>query len=565
MLYFQTAYQGFDVTKKENFRRTLQCLFFCSFISLPVAALSAEPAKLIASTPIQYPEEARRLGEQGQVVVRASLDAAGAVTTVDIFRSSGSRILNNAALLTVRNWQFSPALNNGIPTPSSLLVPITFQFDDHDKKTTPADGIARATEAIQIIQKNHLKTVSTDQLIDGCEKRLVRTNPASNATAFVTASAPIEKEIFAKIQRIFEQNQHSASEGIPQSNLFDECIRGALEAIDPNSTFENKDEVVRLGRPRSDTASIGIGFSIEPGTGLKIDEVIPGGPAERSGLQANDLIKTINGVPTTIAPMTTLLQRLIGAEGSSIDLTVQSGLDQRTTNITRENIPPIKRQAAARVYQKRIGDVIYVRVPNMQLPTPPDVAKAMKTALASNQKAATGIIIDLRGNRGGELHNTAALSAIFMNDQALVASVKSRVQDNNFPIYASKAYAISSTAADFLNEIPKEAKNIPLVVLTNRRTSSGAEIVAASIQTNGRGKIIGETTAGLGLTQTAFRLKDGSRLMFTTASLIKANGEALEGNGVKPDYPLVDDGSANSEVDFIAKAIITLKNTAVAP
>lgn len=76
-----------------------------------------------------YPAPARRLGEEGKVVLRVLVSPQGAAETVELKSTSGSQRLDDAALNTVRNWRFSPARRGETPVQSWVLVPITFRLE----------------------------------------------------------------------------------------------------------------------------------------------------------------------------------------------------------------------------------------------------------------------------------------------------------------------------------------------------------------------------------------------------------------------------------------------------
>jgi len=78
--------------------------------------------------PPAYPEHARRQGWEGQVLVRASVDANGRVSSVTVVRSSGYGILDQAALRAVRGWTFHPQTVGGEPRASAVEVPVNFSL-----------------------------------------------------------------------------------------------------------------------------------------------------------------------------------------------------------------------------------------------------------------------------------------------------------------------------------------------------------------------------------------------------------------------------------------------------
>ncbi len=98
------------------------------------AAVAARPDILARpipgrNPPPQYPPQARRLNQQGQVLLRARVDAQGQVQQVEIVSSSGFPALDRAAQEAVQRWQFSPALRNNTPIESWVTVPIQFTLN----------------------------------------------------------------------------------------------------------------------------------------------------------------------------------------------------------------------------------------------------------------------------------------------------------------------------------------------------------------------------------------------------------------------------------------------------
>jgi len=82
----------------------------------------------ISSPAPEYPVEARRTGQEGRVVLLVQLDASGGVVRVDLKESSGSRLLDEAAMEAVRRWRFSPAGEGVTNAASQLFVPIRFSL-----------------------------------------------------------------------------------------------------------------------------------------------------------------------------------------------------------------------------------------------------------------------------------------------------------------------------------------------------------------------------------------------------------------------------------------------------
>lgn len=76
-----------------------------------------------------YPPLSRRMGEEGKVVLRVSVNAQGSADSVEIRTSSGSQRLDESAQKTVRNWKFIPAKRGDVAVQSWVLVPIIFKLE----------------------------------------------------------------------------------------------------------------------------------------------------------------------------------------------------------------------------------------------------------------------------------------------------------------------------------------------------------------------------------------------------------------------------------------------------
>lgn len=82
-----------------------------------------------SNRPPIYPENARRRGIQGRVLLRVSVSTEGAPVTVSIAQSSGAATLDDAAVAAVRQWRFVPASQGNRPIAGSAEVPIEFRLE----------------------------------------------------------------------------------------------------------------------------------------------------------------------------------------------------------------------------------------------------------------------------------------------------------------------------------------------------------------------------------------------------------------------------------------------------
>jgi len=91
-------------------------------------ASSGTPAGYLRNPKPAYPREARRRRQQGTVLVQLQVGSDGAPMQIELGRSSGFRLLDQAALAAVRGWTFTPALRGADPVASHVEVPIEFKI-----------------------------------------------------------------------------------------------------------------------------------------------------------------------------------------------------------------------------------------------------------------------------------------------------------------------------------------------------------------------------------------------------------------------------------------------------
>jgi carboxyl-terminal processing protease len=142
-------------------------------------------------------------------------------------------------------------------------------------------------------------------------------------------------------------------------------------------------------------------------------------------------------------------------------------------------------------------------------------------------EGATGIILDLRGNGGGDAESMADVASLFLDEGINLGKFADR----------SGASFELQTYSKRLWRMPRLAPvKLPLVVLTSETTSSAAEILAAALQSKGRARVIGTGTCGCVLAiRNRHALPDGGILDVSEFDYRTAGGVRLEGAGIKPD------------------------------
>jgi carboxyl-terminal processing protease len=293
------------------------------------------------------------------------------------------------------------------------------------------------------------------------------------------------------------------------------ALHGLLESLDPYSSYLTAEEYKEYQKASPGEASIGAVVSKKFGPPAVVVAVLPGSPAERAGLQSYDFIEFIDGQTTREMSYAAILARLQGLPGSTVSISVvRTGTAEREPfpiKLTREvvKIPDVE----ARALEAGIG---YLRV----VAFPKGKSDQIAAQLARlRQSGATKFILDLRDNALGEMGEGVATANLFIR-RGLIAYL------------AGQQYPRESFIADESKAVSDE----PLVVLVNESTGGPAEIVAAAIQDNHRGQIVGERTLGIGSIQKVIPMDDGSALILSVAKYFSPTGEEIQAEGVTPDF-----------------------------
>lgn len=347
-------------------------------------------------------------------------------------------------------------------------------------------------------------------------------------------------EVFANILSII---QESYLEEIDANAAIEGAINGMLLSLDPHSSYLTADDFDELqAETRGNFSGVGIEITIQKGL-LTVISPIEGTPADKAGLQANDLIVKIDGEATKSMPSMEAVKLLRGPRDSKVVLSIyREGWEElKEFTIFRDIIP------LQSVHSLSLEPgLAYIRITNFQSQTTEELKEALETQ--NEETAIKGLILDLRNNPGGLLDQAISVSDIFL-EEGLVVYTKGRIPEQNMTFQAHA----------------NNGKNTyPLIILVNEGSASASEIVAGAIQDHKRGVIVGTTTFGKGSVQTILPLPGGSGLRLTTARYYTPNGRSIQATGIIPDVevpyiPYVKRAEKNSPLpNFLREA--DLKN-----
>jgi carboxyl-terminal processing protease len=297
----------------------------------------------------------------------------------------------------------------------------------------------------------------------------------------------------------------------------DGALHGLLESLDANSSYLSPSEYKEYKSHRTEAkAEIGAAISKRFGYAAVVS-VIPGGPADKAGLQASDIIEAIEGKSTREMSLAEVHNLLEGQPGSNLSVAVVRArrAEPQKIVITRDlvKVPPVN--------DKMVADGIgYVQVDAFNKGKSAEVAGKVK---ALQKSGATKLILDLRNCAEGEESEGISTANLFLNHGTITY-----LQGQKYP------------RAAFNADPSKAISTLPLVVLVNKGTAGAAEVVAAAILENARGDVVGDKTFGEGSVQKEIPLPDGSALILSVAKYYSPSGKAIQDSAVTPNILAAD-------------------------
>ncbi len=289
---------------------------------------------------------------------------------------------------------------------------------------------------------------------------------------------------------------------------------GMTKALDPFSQFMEPELHKEMKtETEGQFGGLGIRISIKDNI-LTVVTPLPGTPAYRLGILPGDKIIKIEGESTEGITIDQAIKKLRGTPGTQVAITVmrEGGKEPVDYTVTREWIK--LESVRSKIVDKDIG---YIRLIEFSAPTSKDLDNALKELEGNNMKS---LILDLRNNPGGLLNSAYEVTKKFLGDDKMIVYTQGRRPEQKQEFRADKNGPY---------------QNLTLVVLVNKGSASGSEIVAGALQDHKRAVIIGSQTFGKASVQSVFPLSDGSALRLTTAKYYTPAGRVIHDKGITPD------------------------------
>ncbi|MDP3802254.1 S41 family peptidase [Brevundimonas sp.] len=321
---------------------------------------------------------------------------------------------------------------------------------------------------------------------------------------------------------------------VDDKKLIEAALQGMMGALDPHSNYLPPDGYGEL-QERTSGAYSGVGLTIQSEAGLvKVISPMDGGPAARAGVNAGDVISSIEGQSAAGLTVSQVSEKLRGAVGTSVRVTfLRDGEEPREVVLTREVIK------IESVTGRIEGEFGYLRVSTFNENTGRELGETIARLKAENP-AIKGYVLDLRNNGGGLLDAAIAVSDAFL-ERGEIVSQRGRKADQILR-YGARPGDLTG--------------GLPVVVLINYGSASASEIVAGALQDHRRATVVGLTSFGKGSVQTVIPLRNGAdgALSITTARYFTPSGASIQKIGIEPDLEVsrsADEARIVSRSNFI--------------
>ena len=338
-----------------------------------------------------------------------------------------------------------------------------------------------------------------------------------------------EEDVEDKLDQIngLIENYYLYEDEIDEDALIDGIYSGYASALgDPYTEYYDKEETQALLETTSGEFS-GIGATMSMGVDsgeITIVNVYKDSPADKAGLQEGDILYQVDDKETAGEDLDTVVSWIKGEQGTDVTLHVLRNGEEIEATATRDII-----EIQTVDYEMKDGQIGYIAVSEFD-----DVTyEQFKTALDDLEaQGIQGLVIDLRGNPGGNLSTVTDMLKLLLPEGTIVST-------------KDKYGNTEEITCDGSNEFTK-----PLAVLVNQYSASASEIFSGAIQDYGIGQIVGMTTYGKGVVQQLMDLGDGTYLKITIAEYYTPCGRSINGVGVEPDVEVeYEYDSENPEAD----------------
>lgn len=412
----------------------------------------------------------------------------------------------------------------------------------------------------------------------------------SNLENLESINLPRVTEKLRKIQDLLTDSYLYQENGKDAEEMIYKGFLTSLLQEDPYAAYYTKEEIEET-RNRQKGIYKGIGAAVsEKEGGPLVEYVYPGSPAEKAGLLAGDVVLKVDGISVESLSLNYIVENLIqGLPGSSLEMVVNRNGEEVTLRITRgevvipgsevgdvaemlklqsgaekqnetdpqkseEQQPDVNRDVLAKL---KPGDIGYLSLRGFYMEAVDSFISQYESDIDGKKKA---LIIDLRGNPGGDVEAATKLLDYFLPDH--LQKPKRKDSENKTIQTENRGESASSSVLEVTpnpnRQFEKDktlllytedkwgkgkdwyAKDghevgLPIIILMNQNSASASELFAGTMQDYDRAWVFGTQSYGKGIVQTVRSFPDGSAVEFTTHYYFTPAGRNIHKKGITPD------------------------------
>lgn len=412
----------------------------------------------------------------------------------------------------------------------------------------------------------------------------------SNLENLESINLPRVTEKLRKIQDLLTDSYLYQENGKDAEEMIYKGFLTSLLQEDPYAAYYTKEEIEET-RNRQKGIYKGIGAAVsEKEGGPLVEYVYPGSPAEKGGLLAGDVVLKVDGISVESLSLNYIVENLIqGLAGSSLEMVVNRNGEEVTLRITRgevvipgsevgdvaemlklqsgaekqnetdpqkseEQQPDVNRDVLAKL---KPGDIGYLSLRGFYMEAVDSFISQYESDIDGKKKA---LIIDLRGNPGGDVEAATKLLDYFLPDH--LQKPKRKDSENKTIQTENRGESASSSVLEVTPNPNRQFEkdktlllytedkwgkgkdwyakdghevDLPIIILMNQNSASASELFAGTMQDYDRAWVFGTLSYGKGIVQTVRSFPDGSAVEFTTHYYFTPAGRNIHKKGITPD------------------------------
>lgn len=351
-------------------------------------------------------------------------------------------------------------------------------------------------------------------------------------------------------QLLFEEVRARIASGAVDSlsddQIYENAARGLVDKLnDPYAELYSPEEIANFSRNTLRNDYAGVGMQIQDQLGIiVVAAVFPKSPASSGGVQAGDRIVAVDTTTVSGLKIDEVSARLVGKPGTVVNVTFNRPGSE--IPIARKFVRAVVHVPAVPYAMMFDNGVGYIPLQRFNEASAADVMSAVSQLRSAG---AHSFVLDLRGNPGGSVEESVAISNLFLKPGQEIVTVRYRDRDPEVTRTDNRGVHVSE----------------PMIVMVDNGAASASEIVAGALQDHDRALVVGTTSFGKGVMQSIYTLHQGWALKLTTAKWYTPSGRSIQRERVIKNGELVVLHPDSLETDSARKSRPVYKSDAGRP